>query len=161
MPRLLVSNLELERVSEAYSLIRHLAGIDLEQWDDFYRQLIRLGGGVLSVRGEDECIHGLAAYLPVASLKYGKALRVDAIAAVEFGHSMTVRQALCSALDNVARKKDCGAVIISLDANGVSGRRSRRWRGWEALGLSAATIDFVRHLDGGAPAGSRSEKAED
>jgi hypothetical protein len=148
MPKLLVSNLELGRVSEAYPLIRRQSQVAPEQWESFCRKLVEQGGGVLAVQAEDQRVHGVAAYLPVSSLKHGNALRVEAIAAFELGHVSLVRNALSAALDDLARKKGCEVVMVSLDAKGMSGRSSHRRRGWESLGLTAETIEFVRHLNG-------------
>ena len=148
MPRLFVSNLEPGRVSEAYPLIRRQAQVDLEQWEAFCGQLVKQGGGVLAVLAEDQRVHGVAAYLPVTSLRHGSALRVEAIAAFELSHISRVRNVLSTALDELARKKGCEALMISLDAKGLSSPRSRRRRSWEALGLTAETIEFVRYLDG-------------
>jgi hypothetical protein len=148
MPKLTVSNLEPGRVSEAYPLIRRQARICPQQWEDFCRQLEQQGGGVLAVIAEDERVHGVAAYLPVASLRHGSALRVEAIAAFELSHVSRIRDALSGALDELARAKGCDVLMVSLDAKGLSSPRSRRRRGWEALGLTAETIEFVRRLDG-------------
>jgi hypothetical protein len=149
MPKLLVSNLEPERMAEAYPLIRRMARVEPDRWEAFGRHLVSQGGGVLAVRAEDERVHGVAAYLPVASLKHGHALRVEAIAAFELGHVSSVRNALSAALDRLAREKGCEVVTISLDAKGLTSPRSRRRRSWESLGLTAEAIEFVRHLDGG------------
>jgi hypothetical protein len=150
MPRLLVINLEPERLSEAYPLIRRQAQVGPKQWEAFCRQLAEQGGGVLAVLAEDQRVHGVAAYLPVASLRHGSALRVEAIAAFELSHVSLVRNALSAALDELARKKGCEALMISLDAKGLSSPRSRRRRSWESLGLTAESIEFVRHLNGEA-----------
>ena len=147
MPRLFVSNLELGRVSEAYPLIRRQAQVGPEQWEAFCRQLVEQGGGVLAVLAEDQRVHGVAAYLPVTSLRHGSALRVEAIAAFELSHISRVRDVLSAALDELARKKGCEVLMVSLDAKGMSSPRSHRRRGWESLGLTAETIEFVRYLD--------------
>lgn len=151
MPKLFVSNLEPGQMAEAYPLIRRSARVSPEEWEKFGRKLADQGGGVLAVRAEDRQVHGVAAYLPVASLKHGKALRVEAIAAFELGHVSLVRNALSTALDRLAEEKGCQVVMISLDAKGLSSPRSRRRLGWESLGLTAETIEFVRHLDGAKP----------
>jgi hypothetical protein len=161
MPRLLVSNLQLERVSEAYPLIRRQARVGPEQWETFCRQLVEQGGGVLAVMAEDERVHGVAAYLRVTSLRHGSALRVEAIAAFELSHISRVRDVLSVALDEVARQKGCDVLMVSLDAKGLSSPRSRRRRGWESIGLTAETIEFVRELDGGERSGSKAKKVED
>jgi hypothetical protein len=146
MPKLSVINLEPEYMAEAYPLIRCLGHIKLEQWEEFGRRLAEQGGGVLAVRAEDMCIHGVAAYLPTASLKHRRALRVETIAAFEFGHSLLVRSTLSTALDDLAREKNCEVVMVTLDATDPFNRRSRRWRAWESLGLKAEAIECVRHL---------------
>ena len=155
MPKLLVSNLEPGQMAEAYPLIRRSARVAPDEWEKFGHKLAAQGGGVLAVRAEDRRVYGVAAYLPVASLKHGKALRVEAIASFELGHVSLVRNALSSALDNLAREKECRVVAISLDAKGLSSPRSRRRRGWEALGLNAETSEFVRRLDGGSKNGGQ------
>ena len=151
MPKLSVNILGPERMAEAYPLIRRLARVGPEKWEAFGRQLADQGGGVLAVRAEDDRVHGVAAYLPVASLKHGQALRVEAIAAFELGHLSIVRNALSAALDKLAREKGCEVVMISLDAKGLTSPRSRRRRSWESLGLTAETIEFSRHRDEDCP----------
>jgi hypothetical protein len=137
-------------MAEAYLLIRHLAWVGNDQWEMFARQLAGKGGGVLAVEAEDGHIHGVAAYLPVASLKHGKALRVEAIAAFELGHASPVRNLLSAALDDLARSEGCAAVMVNLDSKGMLSPHSRRRCSWESLGLTAETIEFVRRLEGGA-----------
>lgn len=135
-------------MAEAYPLIRRTARVAPERWEKFGRELAAQGGGVLAAFAEDGRVHGIAAYLPVISLKHGNALRVEAIAAFELGHVSLVRSALSAALDRLAGEKHCAVVTISLDAKGLFSPRSRRRRGWEALGLIPETIEFVRPLDG-------------
>ena len=151
MPILSVINLGPEFMAEAYPLIRCLGTIGLEQWEEFGRRLTEQGGGVLAVRAEDMCVHGIAAYLPVASLKHRRALRVEAIAAFEFGHSLLVRSTLSAALDDLAREKKCDVVTVSLDAKDLFNPQSRRRRAWESLGLKAEAVECVRHLADPAP----------
>jgi hypothetical protein len=148
MPRLSISKLAPEGMAEAYPLIRRQAKVGPERWEEFGREITGRGGGVLAVRAEDKRVHGVAAYLPVASLRHGSALRVEAIAAFELGHVSLVRNALSAALDELARTLRCEVVMVSLDAKGLFSPRSRRRRSWEALGLSAETIDFVRPAGG-------------
>jgi hypothetical protein len=148
MPSLVVKELESHRMAEAYPLIRRSARVGPDQWVKFGRDLVAKGGGVLAALAEDSRVHGVAAYLPVISLKHGRALRVEAIAAFELGHASLVRNALSSALDKMARQRGCDVVMISLEAKGLTSPRSRRRRGWESLGLTAETMEFVRHLDG-------------
>lgn len=146
MPNLSVSNLQPEQMMEAYPLVRRSARVEASDWARFGSKLTEQGGGILAVRAEDGQVHGIAAYLPVANLRHGKALRVEAFAAFELGHVSLVRNRLSSALDSLAREQGCQVVMISLEAKGVSSPRSRRRRGWETLGLTAETIGFVRHV---------------
>jgi hypothetical protein len=148
MSSLVVKELELDRMAEAYPLIRRTARVSSDQWTKFGRDLVSKGGGVLAAFAEDGRVHGVAAYLPVISLKHGQVLRVEAIAAFELGHVSIVRNVLSSALDKMARQRGCDVVMISLEARGLTSPRSRRRRSWEALGLTAETMEFVRHLDG-------------
>lgn len=147
MPRLLVSILKPERMADAYPLIRHLAWVENAQWEMFARQLADKGGGVMAVEAEDGHIHGVAAYLPVASLKHGRALRVEAIAAFELGHGSPVRNLLSAALDELARSEGCSAVMVNLASKGMLSPRSKRRCSWESLGLTAEMVEFVRRLD--------------
>lgn len=160
MPRLKVSNLELGRASEAYPLIRRVARVDPDQWEAFCREITQQEGGVLAVLAEDRHVHGVAAYLPVTSLRHGRSLRVEAIAAFELTHFALVRDALSAALDEMARQKGCGTLMVSLDAKGLLCPRSRRRRGWESLRLTAETVEFVRPLDGDT-SGSPRELVDD
>jgi len=154
MPRLTACSLEADSMAEAFPLIRRLARVCLDQWQEFGRRLAERGGGIVAVRAEDHMVHGVAAWLPIASLRHGKALRVEAIAAFELGRSAPVRKALANALDSVARNHGCSVVLVGLDARGVGKPQSAR-EGWETLGLSPETIEFVRYLaDPAAPAPS-------
>lgn len=143
-------------MAEAYPLIRRATHVSADRWEKFGLELVAQGGGVLAAFAEDDHVHGIAAYLPVISLKHGNALHVETIAAFEFGHVSLVRNALSAALDRLAREKDCGVVSISLDARGLFNPRSRRRQGWESLGLTAETIEFVRPID---PKHSRSGRS--
>lgn len=150
MPKLFITTLEPERLADAYPLIRHLAWVGSAQWEKFARELGDKGGGVLAVEAEDGHIHGVAAYLPVTSLKHGKALRVEAIAAFELSHAAPVRNLLSEALDDLARSQGCSAVIMNLDSKGLLSLHSPRRCRWESLGLTPEAVEFVRQLDGKA-----------
>lgn len=151
MPKLVVSKMDADMLDQAYPLVRRLARITLEQWEQFGHRLIREGGGVLAVRAEDRQVHGVAAYLPVSSLKHGVVLRVESIATFELSHASPVRSCLFAALEELAAELGCGAVMISLDAKGLLGPGSRRRTSWESLGLSLDTVEFTRAIDAPAP----------
>ena len=57
MPKLLVSNLEPERMAEAYPLIRRFARVGPERWESFGRQLAaRAAESWLSALGTGACM---------------------------------------------------------------------------------------------------------
>jgi hypothetical protein len=153
MPKLFVSQLKPHQMVEAYPLIRRLARVDSSRWEAFGRLLAKQGGGILAVRAEDQRVHGVATYLPVASLKHGSALRVEAIASFELGQISSVRNALSSALDELAREKRCKVVVICLDAATFARPRFRRWQSWGRLGLTVDTVGLIRHVEECAAAG--------
>lgn len=148
MPKVAIHKLEPERMAEAYPLIRHLAWVEPAQWSAFGRHLADQGGGVLAAEVEGRQIYGVAAYLPVANLKHGSALRVEAIAAIEFGLASPIRKTLLAALDEVAKLKGCKVVMVTLDAKRMLSHGSKRRRNWESLGLTAEAIEFVHRFDG-------------
>lgn len=148
MPRLLVTELEADRLAEAYPLIRCLAGVEAGQWTSFAENLLAQGGGILVVRAEDGRVHGVAGYVLSTSLKHGKALRIEALAALELGHTPLVREALQSAADGLARRMDCSVVVYNLDAKGLLNPQSARRRSLERAGLSPESVDFVKRVAG-------------
>lgn len=155
MPSLFATSLDQTSLAEAYPLIRCATKASLTEWEDFAKHLGEQGGGIVAVRAEDGRVHGVAAYMPIASLKHGQVLRVDSIATFEFGHSSPVREALSIALDELAAAQGCNAVLIGIDAAGHLGASQSQARRWEALGLTADTIEFVRTLPGTAKPTSR------
>lgn len=148
MPSLSVSNLGADELAEAYPLIRCLAGVETGQWIKFAEHLLDQGGGVLAARAEDGRIHGVAGYVLGSNLKYGEVLRVEALVALEFGHTPLVRETLSSAIDDLADRLDCPVVVYNLDARGLFSPGSRRRRSLEQLGFSAESVDFVRRVTG-------------
>jgi hypothetical protein len=151
MPRLIVSELEADCLSEAYPLIRCLAGVEPGQWTCFAEHLLAQGGGVFVARAEDGSVHGVAGYVVSNSLKHGRALRIEVLAAIELGHTPLVREALHSAVDDLARRMACSVVLYNLDAKGLLSPRSTRRRSLEQAGLSPESIAFVRRLAGTHP----------
>lgn len=146
MPRLIVSELEADCLAEAYPLIRCLAGVEADRWIGFAEDLLARGGGFLVARAEDGRVHGVAGYILSNSLKHGKALRIEVLAAIELGHTPLVREALSSAADSLARKMGCSVVVYNLDAKGLLSTQSARRRSLELAGLSPESIEFVRRV---------------
>ncbi|QIK95770.1 hypothetical protein G7076_04175 [Sphingomonas sp. HDW15A] len=148
MPSLSVSNLEAHELSEAYPLIRCLAGVETGQWINFAKHLLEQGGGVLAARAEDRRIHGVAGYVVGSNLRYGEVLRIEALVTLEFSHTPLVRDALSAAIDELADRMGCAVVVYNLDARGLFKPGSKRRRALEQLGLFAESVDFVRRLTG-------------
>lgn len=146
MPNLIVSELEADGLAEAYPLIRCLAGVEADQWVSFAEHLFAQGGGILVARTEDGRAHGVAGYVLNTNLRHGKALRIEALVAIELGHTPLVREALLSAADRLAGQLGCSVVVYNLDAKGLLGPQSTKRRSLEQAGLSPESIDFVRRL---------------
>lgn len=148
MPKLSVCSLERDYLLEAYPLIRCLAGVEAGQWTKFADHLLEQGGGVLVARTEDCRVHGVAGYVLGTTLRHGKVLRVEVLAAIELGGTPVVRDALAAAIDDLARRLECPVVLFNLDAKGLLKPQSGRRRAVQQLGLSADSVDFVRCLGG-------------
>jgi len=56
MQDLTVETLGSGRLAQVYPLIRSATRVSLERWEEFGRQLLASGGGVLAVIAPDECI---------------------------------------------------------------------------------------------------------
>lgn len=147
MPRLTISDLEGDCLTEAYPLIRCLAGVEQSRWTSFAELLLQ-EGGILVARVEDDRIYGVAGYTLGSNLKYGKVLRVEVLVAIELGHAPLVRDALSSAIEKRACQMDCSAVVYRFEARGLLSSRSKKRRSLEQAGLSAESLEFVRHVAG-------------
>lgn len=146
MPEFHVFSLEQGRLDEAYPLVRAAARVTPEQWERYALRLLAEGGGILMVRAGDDCLHGLAAYRELGSLRHGSSLQVEVVIALELGPPGPVRQALCRALEEVALSRGCKSLSYTLAARSNADPKSPGRASWEELGLQMDTIGFVRDL---------------
>lgn len=147
MPDLTVRSVGLDHLAQVYPLIRSATRVSLERWQEFGRELLDKGGGVLAVFAPDECIHGVAAYRPSRNLRHEQTLDVEVIVAFDLRGDDRVRTALCRELELIAAKCGCGTVNFTVAAKSAE-RSSRVRSGLERLGLKLDTASFVRELPG-------------
>lgn len=157
MPDLRIFPLEKPQVDLAFPLVRSAADISPERWRSFARELIAAGGGIVAAQADSGCLHGLAVYRPLGTLRYGRALQVELLVAYELSRQAPVREALCVALEETARDSDCRAIIFTSPARSLVEAHPARQAGWEEMGATMVTVDFVRKLptEGKPAAGAR------
>ena len=149
MQDLTVEKLGAGRLAQVYPLIRSATRVSLERWEEFGRQLLASGGGVLAVIAPDECIHGVAAYRRGRNLRHEQCLDVEVIVAFDLSGDDRVRAALCRELERIAAKLECTALNFTVAAKSAETSSSAR-SGFERLGLRLDTAGFVRELPGDA-----------
>lgn len=147
MPDFSVQSIGVDRLAQVYPLIRSATRVNLDRWEEFGRELLDAGGGVLAVIAPDDCIHGVAAYRPNRTLRHEQSLDVEVIVTFELGPDDLVRQALCRDLERIALELGCAAVNFTVAAKNAE-PASRARSGLERLGLKLETASFVRELPG-------------
>lgn len=134
-----------DRLAEAYPLVRTATRVSQARWQEFGRELLESGGGILAVTAADTCLHGVAAYRPNRNLRHEQTLDVDVIVAFDLRGDDRVREALCLALEKIAASLGCSAVNYTVAAKSAA-PRSRARSGLERLGLKLDTASFVREV---------------
>lgn len=156
MQDLTVEALDAAQLTRVYPLIRSATRVSLARWEEFGRELLVGGGGVLAVSAPDNCIHGVAAYRPSRNLRHDQSLDVEVIVAFDLRADDRVRQALCQELERIAADLGCGALNFTVPARSAAPASNTR-SGLERLGLRLETASFVRELPvEDARAGNRS-----
>ena len=145
MPDLSLSHLDEGQLALAYPLIRAAARVSLERWKAFARQLIAIGGGILAVGADDGCLHGIAAFRQVGSLRFERSLQVEILVAFELSRRAPVRRTLCVGLEDIARKLGCRNIVFTTAARHADPSSAGRLS-WEELGLKMETVSFVRQV---------------
>jgi hypothetical protein len=138
MPVLHVLSLEEDELALAYPLVRSAVQVDPRQWQEFARELIGRGGGVLGVRTDTGCFYGLATFCPLAMLRHPLVLSVELLVAIDLGGRERVHQALLARLDEIAQALGCSNIVLTTSAN-ARGR-------WEIRGFEAETAILMRKL---------------
>ena len=147
---LTVEHLGVDRLAEAYPLIRTATHVSQSRWEEFGRDLIQGNGGVLAVTAPDRCVHGVAAYRPCRNLRHEQCLEVEVIVAFDLRGDDRVREALCRELERIAASLNCSAVNFTVGAKSLDPASASR-SGLERLGLRLDTASFVRELPGETP----------
>lgn len=146
MQKLKVRSLDVEQLGNAYPLIRSATRVSPDRWEEFGRDLIQGGGGVLAVISPDGCIHGVAAFRPSPNLRHDQSLDVEVIVAFELHGNDRVREKLCSKLEEVAATHSCGTVNFTMAARSYGEPLSPARAALERLGMKLETVNFVREL---------------
>lgn len=146
MQDLKVRSLNVERLGEAYPLIRSATRVSQPRWEAFGRELIAGGGGLLAVISPDGCIHGVAAFRPGPNLRHEQSLDVEVIVAFELQGNNRVREQLCSRLDEIAATHSCQTINFTMAARSYGEPFSRARAALERLGMKLETMNFVRDL---------------
>jgi hypothetical protein len=142
MQDLTVQSLGEEQLADAYPLVRTATRVSQQRWEEFGRELIAHGGGVLAVTAPDGCVHGAAAFRPASNLRYEQSLDVEVIVAFELGGDDRVRGALYRELEKTAAACDCRAVNLTMAAKSADPESQVR-TGLERLGLTLDTVRFA------------------
>jgi len=147
MQDLKVRSLDVERLGDAYPLIRSATRVSQLRWEEFGRELIGGCGGVLAVISPDGCIHGVAAFRPRPNLRHEQSLDVEVIVAFELHGDNRVREQLCSTLEEVAATHRCRTVNFTMAARSYGEPVSPARSALERLGMKLETVNFVRDLE--------------
>ena len=145
MPDLSLSRLDEGQLALAFPLIRSAARVSLDRWKTFARQLIASGGGILAVEADDGCLHGVAAFRQVGSLRFERSLQVEILVAFELSRMAPVRRTLCAGLEEIAREMGCRSIVFTTAARNAEPASAGRLS-WEELGLKMETVSFVRQV---------------
>lgn len=146
MQDLKVKSLDVERLADAYPLIRSATRVSQQRWEEFGRELIASGGGVLAVTAPDGCVHGVAAFRPSLNLRHEQSLDVEVIVAFELRGDDRVREQLCGTLEQVAATHHCRTVNFTVAARSYGEPSSPARAALERLGMRLETLNFVRDL---------------
>ena len=149
MQDLKVQSLDAERLAEAYPLIRAATRVSQQRWEEFGRELVAGGGGVLAVIAPDGCVHGVAAFRPELNLRHEQSLDVQVLVAFALGGEDHVRERLLSALEGIAATQGCRSVSFTMAASSYGESSSPSRVAFERLGLKLDTVNFVRELNRG------------
>lgn len=145
MQDLNVQYLGVEQLTQAYPVVRTGMHVSQERWEEFGRELLADGGGVLAVTAPDGCLHGIAAFRPASNLRYGQSLDVEVIVAFELSGDDRVREALCQELERIATARGCKVLNLMVAAKSLDPESHMR-TGLERLGLTLDTVRFARDV---------------
>lgn len=146
MQDLKVQCLDAAQLANAYPLVRSATHVSQQRWEEFGRELIAEGGGVLAVISPDGCVHGVAAFQPELNLRHEQSLDVQVLVAFALGGNDHVRDRLFSALEGMAAAHRCRSVNFTMAAGSHGEPSSPSRAALERLGLKLETVNFVREI---------------
>ena len=155
MPDLKVRNLAGRQLADAYPLVRSATRVSQQRWEDFGRELLAGGGGVLAVTAPDGCTHGVAAFRPRPNLLHRQSLDVELFVAFELRGDNRVRERLYDALERLGQGLGCETLTLTTAAKGYEVPLTGSRRSLEELGLKLETLNFTRALDSAETTQSR------
>lgn len=141
-----VIKLAQERLDEAYPLIRAATHIGQRRWHAYARLLAKRGGGILAVASPENRIHGVASYRGENTLRHGRALIVDAVAAFEFHSHSPIRNTLFEALKCEAQRRQCDTLVITATVPREMAAAGDSALPWLSLKFDVETITLVHKL---------------
>jgi hypothetical protein len=146
MQNLNVESLDVERLADAYPLIRSATRVSQQRWEEFGRELIANGGGVIAVTAPDGCVHGVAAFRPSPNLRHEQSLDVEVIVTFELRGDDRVRERLCGTLEQVAATHRCRTINFTMAPRSYGEPLSPARAALERLGMRLETLTLVRDL---------------
>ena len=103
-------------------------------------------GGLLGLMGPQGTLFGLLTYRQEESLRNGAIVVVDTLLTFELNRAAPGRQALCDAVEALARTQGCNAIELRLDSRGYAIDSSAKARAWLNLGHSLEGVVFIKML---------------
>ena len=127
--RYLAKPLVERQVDQAFPVVQAIQpGTSIEAWRAFARRLIAEPerGGVMTVQAAGY-IYGLFSYRVEPSLQYGDVLVVENFAVLDLFSPAAAASALVKAMDELAKRRGCGAIHTGLPSGDRLTPDYRRW----------------------------------
>ena len=152
MPIFSVVDMDENAFCAAYPLVRTATpDVTAERWLDYARK-VRMRGGLLGLMGPQSTLFGLLTYRGEESLRHGRIFVVDNFLTFELNRAAPGRQALCDAVEALARKQGCNAIELRLDSRGYAIEALAKARSWLDLGHRLEAVVFTKLLETGIEA---------
>lgn len=138
-----LADVELE---PAFALVRtHAPGVTLNRWLDYARGL-EARGGVLGLFGEAGALFGLLTFREQPCLRYRQVLLVELFVVFELSSAAPGRRALCEAAEELARERECAAVMFVVGSKGYADAGSEKAQRWNAQGHFVDKVILTKEL---------------
>lgn len=152
LPKFTIRHLTPDRVAVAYPLARMALGMGLEEWTAYAEALTepRAGDrgrpGIVYLAGPDDTIYALFSYRPVNDPRYGQTLYCEHVVTLDLVHGEEIRGAIEHAMENEARNRGCGTILIRVpaDPDAVAVPASGPLHALHARGYDIGAIEMCR-----------------